>query len=111
MFFDTLKADQKSLIYQGLKHLVEEGNPSVFHNGDAGHPIYLDGAENRDGAYPGYTPDSPEINQTFLMHQELSLEMKEDFFGYIWWHDFSTWQKFCQFAVDKYNDRRGHGAT
>lgn len=104
--FERFDFGQRSLIFQGLKALIESENGIGFHNADKGHPIYALGAEGKHfgGLSDG---DGPETNILFKMLSELSLSFKkESNTGFIWWYDFSEWQDFCKFAVESYRKNR-----
>ena len=99
---------EKSLMYQGLKSLIESGNGAGFHNADLGHPVYLAGAADEFQEMWEYA-DSPNKNRLFKMVSKLSKELKEmgiEDFRFIWWYDFSEWQDFCRFSVEVYNKSR-----
>lgn len=97
----------ETLIYQGLKSLIENGDGVGFHNADLGHPVYVSGAIGKFQEMWEYA-DSPEKNQLFKMLSKLSKELKElgiEDIRFIWWYDFSEWKDFCKFAVDVYKKR------
>lgn len=99
---------EKSLMYQGLKSLIESGNGVGFHNADLGHPVYLAGTAGEYQEIWQYA-DSPKKNRLFKMISKLSRELKEmgiEDFRFIWWYDFSEWQDFCRFSVEVYNKSR-----
>jgi len=106
MYFDKLKPAEKELIFKGLKRLVEDGAPGVFHNADPGHPTYVAGAAGKRGNGLGYV-DGPSTNPAFLMLRELSQDLKDSSTSMIWWYDFSNWQDFCKLAVKKHRERKG----
>ena len=87
------------LIYLGLKKLIESAEGHGFHNADQNHPVYKLSAEGKDIGQLEYA-DSPENNLVFRMLRELSEYMKANQdTGYVWWYDFSDWQKFCQYVI------------
>ena len=95
------------LVYRGLKALIERGDGTGFCNCDQGHPSYVAGA---NGTESPNDQDGPEKNQLFRLLSEACRDEKFRAYAiegsFPWWHDFSTWQEFCAFAVDAYNLRR-----
>ena len=97
--FKKLDMNQKQIVFQALKRLVESASGIGFHNHDQGHPFYSSGAEGKTDAFPD--GDSPKENDMYKMLSELSRDFKaHDQTGYVWWYDFSEWQDFCKFAYD-----------
>ncbi len=95
--FERFDYDSLLYIYRGLKAFIESGCGHGFINEDMGHPVYEAGAAGKEGL-----GDSPEENLLFRMLSELSTRLKEEGIEshyYTWWHDFSDWKMFCQFAV------------
>jgi len=106
--FEHLDRLTQQLIFVGLKELLETGHNAgmIFHNGDPGHPIYLDGAEGVNTGPIGYIPDSAEKNRVFKMLSELSQIFKaDDDTGWICWYDFTEWSDFCKFVRKEYYRR------
>ncbi|MDT8396819.1 MAG: hypothetical protein RRA32_10330, partial [bacterium] len=100
---------EMTYLYQGLKALIEQGEGVGFHNADMGHLTCRIGAAG-DTDVP--VQDSPEQSLLFQMLSELSRRLIEG--GEIAssdlgrdWYDFSTWEKFCQFAVRIYEGQDG----
>ena len=106
--FENFDYDRLELIYLGLKALIESGTGYCFHNADMGHPVYLLGSKGKIDQSWG---DSPEENLLFQMLSELSVELNRRTVDYIWFYDFSDWQKFCQFVIDAYRKRIGYSLT
>ena len=99
--FEGMTYDQKTLIYRGLKALIESKSGFGFHNADMGHPVYLTG-ESESATKEMEYADSPAKSTLFQMLSELSkdfLNSHGEAPGFKWWYDFSTWQQFCHFAV------------
>ena len=106
--FKNFTTNRQELLYLGLKSLIESKTGKGFHNNDLGHPVYSNGAKGKIFKETEYA-DSPDKNSLFKMLSELTKELKSRGIvdlGYIWWYDFSDWQKFCQFAIDVYEGKR-----
>jgi len=105
--FEHFSYDDMLYIYRGLKALIESGCGYGFHNADMGHPAYVAGADGQDSSNFG---DSPESNRLFQMLSELSTRLKNEGIEnhqFVWWYDFTEWQKFCEFALNIHRERGG----
>ena len=106
--FGNFDFSQLSLIYLGLKSLIESKSGDGFHNKDMGHLVYSMGSEGKS-LKEIESADSPDRNTLFKMLSEISTKMKEEGYDpelYIWWYDFSDWKNFCKFAVEVFEDKR-----
>jgi hypothetical protein len=106
--FENFSFSQMSLIYLGLKGLIESKSGNGFHNKDMGHPVYQMGSRGESPKETEYA-DSPDKNTLFKMLSEISIKMKDEGYNpaqYTWWYDFSTWENFCKFAVEIYEGKR-----
>ena len=98
--FENIPMAEKELIYMGLKKLIFTNSGKGFQNADQGHPIYALGSR---GTMNEDEKDFPEKHILFKMLKELSDDFKKNGnTGHKWWYDFSTWQKFCDFAYKSY---------
>ncbi len=97
--FENFDDDHLKLIYQGLKALIESGKGDGFYNKDMRSLVYMSGSQG--GKLIEEELDSPEKNVLFQMLSEMTKELQKREIGprFIWFYDFSNWQKFCQFAV------------
>lgn len=102
--FKKIGMMEKILIYKGLKRLVEEGDSLAFHNNDAGHPVYVTGANGKE-VKELQRADGPKTNGLFKMLCELTKDIKQECSTNQWWYDFSTWQRFCELAVENNKNR------
>lgn len=102
---ENMPGVEKILIYKGLKKLIEMNTGEGFVNADQGHPAYTMGADGKiDKNQLG---DSPDSNALFKILKEISQELKNKYdTSYNWWYDFTTWEKFCKFAVDCYEKNK-----
>jgi hypothetical protein len=111
--FENFNESQLELIYLGLKSLIESGSGEGFHNEHMEHQVYILGS--RGEIDPSIAnADSPEKNNLFKMLSELTKIIKErgiEFSQYEWWYDFSSWQNFCQFAINVYQKRRSEAES
>ncbi len=110
--FESLDVEEASLVFQGLKSLIEHNSGVGFHNHDQSHPIYRFGAEGEPMPGPKDgpdDPDGPEMNTLFNMLGVLNVRLeREGRKDYVWWYDFREWPAFCRFAVESYD--RAHDA-
>lgn len=100
------ETSQLELRYRGLKALIENGSGYGFVNADMGHLAYVMGSIGKVN-YSTWG-DSPKRNILFQELSNLSKELKVrgvEKNQYVWWYDFSDWEKFCQFASDIYKKR------
>ena len=101
--FEKLDQIQKSLVYHGLKLIVEKGEGLGFHNRDRGHPAYAIPASGKTTDDTDWG-DGPDRNDLFKMLKSLSDDLRGTVFAKeVGWYDFTDWQKFCKFAVDCHN--------
>ena len=93
--FSDLSPWQKELVYKGLLALIRSGSGVGFATHDQGHPAYRLGATGMvDGKNLG---DSPDRNQLYQMLTSLASELGQASSPAV-----STWEGFCQLALEGY---------
>ncbi len=108
--FENFSFTGMEYLYQGLKALIEQGEGVGFHNADMGHPTYRLGAEGVTIEDNDLCAESPDANELFQILSEVSTRLKEEGIEelhYIWWYDFTSWEKFCQFALNIHKSQGG----
>ena len=90
--------DQKWLIFKALTDSIAANSGRGFHNTDQGHPAYRAGAKDGNSETWG---DSPEKNELYVLLESFHPDLHKE------GPDLSTWQKFCAFAVEAYDEAHG----
>lgn len=105
--FSNMSNPQLEILYLGLKSLIETKSGHGLHNADGLHPVYIAGAKESHKIENSTQADSQDTSILFKMLAELSSRLKDNGVEsryYIWWKDISTWQQYCQFVVDSYQN-------
>jgi hypothetical protein len=96
---ETLAPIERVIVFKSLIHAIKTNSGIGFHNNDQGHPAYRMGIIGEiDLKTWG---DSPEQNTMFQLLSTLSAVLGESERPRI-----ESWEEFCGFAVDSYDQAR-----
>ena len=90
---------EKFLIWEVLLHAIRSNSGIGFsHNADQGHPVYVNGMNERPASF---AVDTPETNTMFKLLASFDSVFHEEH------QDLRTWEQFCRFAVESHYRAKG----